>query len=464
MRIKKITACILSALSVMAFPLNYAGAVQDHSDSRKTVQQFYEYWKDKYVAEDTYVSSNDPQYYVYYAEEGQSEVTVSEAHGYGMLITACFADYDSEAKELFDGMYHFYISHLSSIGSHLMAWQQMDTGSAIVNTPDADSATDGDMDIAYALLIADSIWGSGGEINYKQAAVDIINDIMEYEVNKTDWILQLGDWAYYEDEGETYYAAARSSDFIMQYMPVFAEVSGDSRWLNVYDSTYDIIDSITSQYNTGLLPDFIVKDSSGKFVPAEPEFLEDVTDGMYAYNSCRTPWRIPMDYLMNGNEKSKAFSDMLNEWIVNKTGGDPESILAGYEINGTDYADYEDLCFTAPFLVSAMTDEKYSDWEDSLRQYIYDYGDDVYFGDTIKMLCLITYSGMWKVPGENMPVLKGDINIDGTVNSADLIRLNSHLLGRKRLTADEGSRADMNEDGNVDCFDSVFLRKAILNE
>lgn len=76
---------------------------------------------------------------------------------------------------------------------------------------------------------------------------------MEYEVNKKDWILQLGDWAYWSKEGETYYTATRTSDFIMQYMPVFAEVTGDDRWLNVYDSTYTIINSIVDEYGTGIL-------------------------------------------------------------------------------------------------------------------------------------------------------------------------------------------------------------------
>lgn len=467
MRFKKIIVMIITAVSAASLPVDGAFAVSSDDSAVKSTQSFYEQWKQTYVVQDSYVSG-EPQYYVYYGEEKYSggqpvEVTVSEAHGYGMLITACLADYDSEAHELFDGMYRYYKAHPSSIGPNLMSWQQIDNGKAIVDASGSDSAADGDMDIAYSLLIADSVWGSDGEINYKQAAVDVINDIMTYEVNKTDWIIQLGDWAYGSKEGDEYYAATRASDFIMQYMPVFAEAADDERWLNVYESTYDIINSITADYDTGLLPDFIVKDSSGRFVPAKENFLEDVTDGMYAYNSCRTPWRISMDYLVNGNESAKAFSDKLNAWITKKTGGNPENILAGYKIDGTDYADYEDLCFTVPFLISAMTDEKYSDWKNSLWEYISDYGEDVYYGDTIKMLCMISYSGMWKVPGASDSDSKGDINNDGSVNIADLVLLNSHLLSRAPLSAEQGERADMNSDKIVDAFDSVFLRKAIIN-
>ena len=74
-----------------------------------------------------------------------------------MLITASMAEYASRAKEIFDGMYQYYKVHLNEIGPNLMAWQQNDNGSAIENASGADSATDGDMDIAYALLMADSI-------------------------------------------------------------------------------------------------------------------------------------------------------------------------------------------------------------------------------------------------------------------------------------------------------------------
>ena len=370
--------------------------------SEETVN-FYEKWKNEYVIKNSYITNED-QYYVWYSGETYSQnnsataVTVSEAHGYGMLITVSMADYDKDAKSIFDGMYRYYRAHLSSIGPNLMAWQQEDNGSAIVDTTGSDSATDGDMDIAYALLMADSIWGSDGEIPYKQTAIDIINDIMTYEVNKTDWIMQLGDWVYSSKEGDEYYSATRSSDFILQYMPVFAKITGDERWLKVYESTYNIINSITDEYNVGILPDFIVKDDdSGAFVPASPNYLESEYDGAYYYNSCRTPWRISMDYLINGNEDALAFAEMLNGFILDSTDGEPQRIRAGYKLDGTPIENYEELCFTAPFMIAAACGTN-QEWHDSIRNAVINYGDDVYYGDSIKMLCLIVDDGGWIVP------------------------------------------------------------------
>lgn len=421
---------------------------------------FYNEWKEKYLEINPY-TDDETQYYVWYSEEkyadvnSQVEVTVSEAHGYGMLIAACMAEYDGESKEIFDGMYRFYKAHTSEIGPNLMAWQQVDNGTAIVNSSGADSATDGDMDIAYALLLADTIWGSDGEINYKQSAVSIINDIMEYEVNKTDWILQLGDWVYWSDESDPYYAATRASDFIVQYMPVFAEAANDERWLNVYQSTYDIINSFTAEYGTGILPDFIVKDANtGKFVAAPANFLESDYDGYYYYNSCRTPWRISMDYLVNQNKDALTFADTINTFIKNSTNNDPWEIKAGYKPDGTPVENYDDLCFIAPFMIAAACDTN-TEWHDSIRDTVINYGEDVYYGDTIKMFCLIADDGCWLIPECNESIV---------YTIQDVKNLQDFLLTRP--TEEDLSRKpyDLNDDGVWDVFDLCLMKREILNQ
>lgn len=376
--------------------------------------KFYKYWKQKYLKKDTYAKGKT-QYYVYYADPESDEykeeykdaeappVTVSEAHGYGMVITVSMAEKDKNAKAIFDGMYRYYRAHLSSIGPNLMSWQQGDNGKALVETNDGeetnepDSATDGDMDIAYALLMADSVWGSDGEINYKEAAVNIINDIMEYEVSHTDWILRLGDWTYSIDKGDKFYSATRSSDFIMQYMPVFAKATGDERWMKVYKKNYKIINSVVKEYGTGILPDFIVKDSSGKFVPAPADLLESENDGNYYYNACRTPWRIGMDGLINNNKDAVKFSKVIDSFIEKKTGGDPWNIMAGYTPKGEPVSDWNDLCFDSPFLITAACAGN-TKWHDEIRNMLLEYDEDVYFGDTITMICFIIDDGCWIVP------------------------------------------------------------------
>ena len=308
------------------------------------------------------------------------------------------------------------------------------------------------------MLLADSIWGSDGDINYKQTAVDVINDIMEYEVNKTDWILQLGDWVSLSDENDTVYSATRASDFIMQYMPVFAEVTGDERWINVYNSTYTIINSIVDEYETGILPDFIIKDEkTGKFIPSSPNFLESDNDGYYYYNSCRTPWRISMDYLINKNMNAKKFADTITKFISEKTNGDPYEIKAGYKLDGTAIEDYNDLCFVTPFMLASACDESNKQWHDTIRQTVIEYGEDVYFGDTIKMLCLIVDDGGWIVPETNVI---GDVNKDGKFNIADVVNMQNYLLDKDSLLNYEAG--DINSDNIIDVFDLCYMKKMLV--
>lgn len=474
--IKKIMAFAAVTALTASFTVSDLANVKEVNGAVQTLSNetlnYYEQWKNKYVTENPYVTE-EKQYYVFYGEKTYAEagytveVTVSEAHGYGMLIMAGMAEYDSQAKDIFDGMYRFYKAHPSSIGPNLMAWQQGDNGSAIINVSGEDSASDGDMDIAYALLMADTVWGSSGYINYKQAAIDIINDVMTYEVNKTDWIIQLGDWAHWEKEGDLYYSATRASDFFVQYMPVFAEATGDERWMNVYNSTYDIINKFIREHGTGLLPDFIVKNSSGEFVAASANLLESADDGNYYYNSCRVPWRIGMDYLINDNEDALAYANAITDFMSNTTNGDPWEVKSGYAPDGTflgDDYDYNDLCFTAPLLISAScTDNK--EWHDAVRDVILDYDDDVYYGETISMLCLISDDGGWIVPEtKKSDILYGDANDNGEVETADAVYILQGLADPSNdefnMSTDGLAKADCQNVGNgVDPEDALAILK-----
>ncbi|MET7396863.1 glycosyl hydrolase family 8, partial [Dactylosporangium sp. NPDC005572] len=117
---------------------------------------------------------------------------VAEAQGYGMVIVATMAGADPNAKTIFDGMVKYMLAHPSVNNPDLLAAEQ-DASCRSVNG--SDSATDGDLDVAFGLLLADKQWGSTGTYNYKQLAVRHINAIKASEVNPTTHLLLLGDWS-----------------------------------------------------------------------------------------------------------------------------------------------------------------------------------------------------------------------------------------------------------------------------
>ena len=356
------------------------------------VTTFYDLWKAKYLVNGC--ASN--QYYIFF--DSGNTITVSEAMGYGFMIIPLMAGYDPIAQTYFNGLYRYYRAHPSSIMPRLMAWKQ------ITNCVDADgpdSATDGDVDIAFGLLLAHAQWGSAGTINYLQEAKLIIADIMgankiEGDINQDLNSVKLGDWV----KSGSRMNATRTSDFVMDHFRVFAYASQDTTWNNVVDQCYNLIDSMQTNYSpsTGLLPDFIVNVNTNP-APAPPNFLEEPTDGDYSYNACRDPWRMASDYLINGEVRAQVATKKIASWLKTSANGNIYKVYAGYHLNGVKMATWTDNSFTAPFAVGAMLDTANQAWLNTLYGNIKTfYNNGGYYDNTLTLLSLITISGNYWVP------------------------------------------------------------------
>ncbi|MFF8839359.1 glycosyl hydrolase family 8 [Streptomyces sp. NPDC015130] len=320
---------------------------------------------------------------------------VAEAQGYGMVVTATMAGADPDAKKIFDGLVKWKIDHPSSINPNLLAAEQ-DTACRSVNG--GDGATDGDMDVAYGLLLADKQWGSTGTYNYKDLALKHIAAIKKDELNPTTRLLKLGDWS---SSGDQYYYISRTSDWMVDHFRAFRTASGDTTWDAVRSAHQTQISRLQSTYasGTGLLPDFVV-DTNTTPRPAPGQVLEDPNDGAYWWNACRTPWRIADDAVTSGDAGSLAAARKLNSWIKTKTGGDPNKIAIGYKLNGTQIAAGSEAAFFAPFAVAAMTDPSSQAWLDALWNKMLATPVDTssYFSASIQLQVMITASGNHWVP------------------------------------------------------------------
>ena len=367
-------------------PSNYTQIELDNQ-----VKSFYDEWKQEYLKNDC---GNTDEYYVYC---GSGSKNVSEAQGYGMMITAYFAGYDNNAKSYFDGLYHFYKSHPSNINSNLMDWQQVTCNDN--PSSDDDAASDGDIDIAFALLLAHAQWGSNGLINYLSEAENIINAIMQDEINPNTWTVKLGDWC--NSSQPEYFYGTRPSDFIIDHFRVFSCVSNNLNWNNVIDTCYSLINTIQTNYspNTGLIPDFIVNTNTSP-IPAGANYLEDTHDSDYYYNACRVPWRLGIDYLINNEQRAEIAINKINTWLRTSTGEDVNNISNGYELNGTAIYTWNDATFLGPFTVAAMADVSNPSWLNNLYEELLNnnISDGDYYSNTIKLLSMLTISGNYWVP------------------------------------------------------------------
>lgn len=320
---------------------------------------------------------------------------VAEGQGYGMVVTALMAGADPDAKKIFDGLVKYTLAHPSVNNPGLLAAEQ---DSSCKSVDGSDSATDGDLDVAYGLLLADRQWGSGGTYDYKGLAVKHIAAIKKSEVNATTHLMLLGDWS---GSGESHHWITRSSDWMIDHFRAFRTATGDGAWDTIRTAHQNLITSQQSKYaaSTGLLADFVVN-TDGTPKPAPGKVLESPHDGDFGWNACRDPWRIATDAVTSGDAASLASARRLNGWIKAKTGGDPNKIATGYRLNGSVYESGKDMAFTAPFAVAALTDPGSQAWLDALwgRLAATPVDPKLYYGASVQLQSMIVASGNHWVP------------------------------------------------------------------
>jgi endo-1,4-beta-D-glucanase Y len=383
--------------------LNYPGCIKPNhvtqTDINNSIMTYYDYWKSAYIRQSNGVTPGGG-YYVFTQGTGGSgnEITTSETHGYGMIIFALMAGYDSQAKQYFDGMFNMFDKHRSTGDSDNMSWV---IDKSELASKDMNSATDGDMDIAYALLLAHYQWGSNGKIDYlAQARRLITNGIKESDISLTTKRTLLGDWS-------TDQHATRASDWMIDHFKAYQEATNDSFWNDATETVYGLISQITTKYapETGLMPDFVIGSPAR---PAAPNFLEADTDDDYSWNSCRYPWRLATAFAHYGAPETRAAANILVNWLKKKTKGAPGSINAGYRLDGAQLVNYTSVAFTAPFTAACIVDRSHQMYLNSGWDTIANWREKGAaathgYGDSINLLCMLLISGNWWAPISHAP-------------------------------------------------------------
>jgi len=153
----------------------------------------------------------------------------------------------------------------------------------------AGSETDGDLDIAAALVFAYKKWGL-----YENSAREIINSILAHDVEDITNVLRPGDVFGGID-------SVNPSYFAISYMKIFADFTGITRWIDVREKTYNILLK-AAHPQTGLVPDWGCVEGIPGGGPPGIYYSED-----YYYDASRTPRRIALDYLWYGDARAKDF-------------------------------------------------------------------------------------------------------------------------------------------------------------
>jgi endo-1,4-beta-D-glucanase Y len=240
--------------------------------------------------------------------ENQND-TVSEGIAYGML----YAVYMNE-KDTFDKLWAYARAHLDMRG--LMNWHINANGTTA--TGGANSATDSDEDMAFALVMADKQWGG-----YTTVAKDFIALVAMHDF-QADGTIRGGDT----------YNAVNPSYLAPAFYREFAAYTGEARWTTTLDKSYETLAAVANA-TTGLVPDW----SAGRNGPN------------YLYDATRTPYRVALDACWNNEPRAVAFSQKIGMFFA---GVGVANIVDGYNLMGQPTGQNFNSTFVGPAGAAGM--------------------------------------------------------------------------------------------------------------
>jgi endo-1,4-beta-D-glucanase Y len=223
---------------------------------------------------------------------------VSEGLGYGLLLSV----YNND-RATFDGIWKFTKRNLNQYG--MIPWL-FNTNSQVL---DANNATDGDMDAAFALIVAfKKGWG------YEQDARNLVNAMLTHLINPGDLALERGQANNPKNIIITDY-------FPPGYFKVFAEFTGDNKWIQARDANYTMLKKGLDKPDVVLSPQ--VTDTEGNI---------STGNGSPDYNSdaARSPWRLAMDYVWFGDSRALAMLKDYNAFFESSQAGGLDNLCESY--------------------------------------------------------------------------------------------------------------------------------------
>ncbi len=332
------------------------------ANATAAVQAAYDSWRN------TFVTATGAGSGLRVRRPGNQDDTVSEGIGYGMIAAAYLAD-----RATFDGLWTYAKAHLDTHG--LMTWHLNAGGS--VN--DAGSASDGDVDIAWGLIMGSDQWSSPTYLNDAKA---LINAMSSSSIGP-DGMLKPGDgWGGTPLTNPSYFSPA--------YFRVFAAVANDANWKGaILDRNYEILASVTG--NNGLVPDWTNNQGvvgQGNLPAMGGGGVHD--NDHYGYDATRTPWRIAMDYCFNGEPRALAYLTKVGAFF---NGVGAANIGDQYALGGMQTMGNKNMAFIGPAGVAGMASHQ------TLVDGAFSYGatnnggDGAYFPQSLRVLSMLMMSG-----------------------------------------------------------------------
>ncbi len=260
-------------------------------------------------------------------------ITTSEGESYTMLRAVWMDD-----QQTFAASWQWTKDNLQR-ADHRLAWRfgKRPDGSYGVQTQIGgnNSATDADVDVAFALLMAYSRWKQD---TYLYDALPLIASIWEKSV-----VLVGGRPVLTSDDVQPenpLKVLVNPSYFAPYAYRVFAKVDRHHQWQALTDNGYALLTQLDqkpldARAAAGLPPDWVYLDrSTGQLSAVGGRLTTD-----FGYDALRLPWRLALDYSWYGDQRARRL--LQRESLLARDWTRDHRLAAGYSRDGTPAAAYE---------------------------------------------------------------------------------------------------------------------------
>ncbi|MEX5720925.1 glycosyl hydrolase family 8 [Geodermatophilus maliterrae] len=262
-------------------------------------------------------------------------ITTSEGQSYSMLRAVWMDD-----QQTFAESWQWTKDNLQREDS-LVSWRfgpRPDGSYGVQTELGGDNiATDADVDIAFALLMAYSRWKQD---DYLYDALPVIDGIWEKAVVQVQGepVLVANDVERLNRQ-----EVLVNPSYVAPYAyRVFAQVDPDPEhdWPGLVDNSYALLEELNRQpldagRAAGLPPDWVLLDRrTGEFRAPDGDLTT-----RFSYDALRLPWRLALDSRWYGEERARQLLE--REALLARRWSDDQRLVASYDRDGTPAADYE---------------------------------------------------------------------------------------------------------------------------
>ena len=271
----------------------------------------------------------------------EGKITTSEGQSYAMLRAVWSND-----REAFNQIWEWTKRNLQVRSDKLFAWKWKD------RVLDENSATDADVDIALALILASRRFD---DQRYLEEAAGLIKAIRQVDIAKAGvrYIPTAGNWTRHDR-----YIQVHLGYLAPYAYAEFASVDKDFPWKDLVNTSYSILNWVYFDQKLALPPEYIFVDrSTGKFLLKNPATGAQANFG---YDVLPLFWRIAVDQNWFRRGENQLRSQMLK--FFSGEFAKSKQIFERYTLNGKPLSNLENQPLYATIASLARTvDTKFAD-------------------------------------------------------------------------------------------------------